>query len=413
MRCLRSLLLAALAVMAGACDRIDAPAAVEVTSIAAGSSPAHNLTDYCVSDYQPGTDYFPEKVVFEHSAQLSVSYHRSYKRLTFTPTVDTKEVLSMVLVQCGAPVPPLQNGEILVRIPVARFATSNATMLGAVDDLGLVGRLKGVPNVRTVSVDSVRHAIELGDIHEVGSSTHSNIELVLALEPQLLFTFYSAYPQSNVHRQLQRLGIPAVPMADHTETTPLGRAEWLKYTSLFFNAEAGANSVFDPRASRYQALAARARTISRRPKVLAGYAETRDAWLLPGGRNFLATLIADAGGVFFNSDDQRAGTLNYVPMEYAYAGADQADLWISYTVLAPESAVRFAQQNPKLAWFRPVRTDRMYWLDAGRAGRRNPYQDQSLSHPDALLRDAIAALHPNLLTPQQPSFLRHVRSSTP
>lgn len=408
MRWLRHLLLATLTLAAGACARVDVPPAADFQFITAGPTPAHNFTDRCVNDYRPEVDYFPEKIAFEHSEQMQVSYHRSYKRVTFTPTVDTKEVVSMVLVQCGAPIPPLSRGDVLIRVPVARFATSNATMLGAVDDLGLVGRLRGVPNLRTVSVPSVRQAIDAGQVLEVGSSTHSNLELALALEPQLLFTFYSAYPQSNVHRQLQRLGVSAVPMADHTEPTPLGRAEWLKYTALFFNTEARANAMFAPRAQRYAELARRARAAPGRPEVLAGYAETRDDWLLPGGRNFLAQLITDAGGRFFNGEDLRSGTLNYVPMERAYAGADTSRLWIGYTLPAPISASTFARQHSKLSWFQPVRDDQVYWLDARKVGRRNPYLDQSLARPDEILADTIAAVHPGLLEPTERSFLRKI-----
>lgn len=408
MRCLRHLWLASLTFGLIACARVDVPPATNFQFVTGGLAPARNFTDRCVDDYRPEVDYFAEKTAFEHSAQLQVSYHRSYKRVTFTPSVDTKEVVSMVLVQCGAPSPPLRRGDVVVRVPVARFATSNATMLGAVDDLGLVGRLRGVPNLRTVSVLSVRQAIEAGQVLEVGSSTHSNLELALALEPQLLFTFYSAYPQSNVHRQLQPLGVGAVPMADHTELTPLGRAEWLKYIALFFNAEARANAVFAPRAQRYAELAQRAQAAPTRPDVLAGYAQTRDDWLLPGGRNFLAQLIADAGGRFFNSEDLRSGTLNYVPMERAYAGADTSRLWIGYTLPAPASASTFARQNSKLGWFRPVRDDQVYWLDARREGRRNPFRDQSLARPDEILADTIAAIHPGLLEPTERSFLRKI-----
>ena len=52
-----------------------------------------NLSEGCVSEFDPSVDYFPQKTKFLHSAQIEVSYHDSYKIVSLTPAVDNKEVL--------------------------------------------------------------------------------------------------------------------------------------------------------------------------------------------------------------------------------------------------------------------------------------------------------------------------------
>jgi hypothetical protein len=43
---------------------------------------------------------------------------------------------------------------------------------------------------------------------------------------------------------LRNEGIAYAPIGDYLEISPLGRAEWIKFTSAFFNREAEANAFF-------------------------------------------------------------------------------------------------------------------------------------------------------------------------
>jgi hypothetical protein len=154
-------------------------------------------------------------------------------------------------------------------------------------------------------------------------------------------------------------------------------------------------------------------TLSPRPLAIVGYPETRGEWVLPGGRNHFAGLVADAGGRYFYDQDHRAGSLNYLPMERLYELAETAERWVGFTMPAPRSATIFAQEYPRLGWIGPVRADQLYWFDAGKNGRRNPYADQSMAAPEAMLADMIAAMHPTALVSSPPRFLRRIDGAPP
>lgn len=363
-------------------------------SVQVGTRPAENLRSNCVSDYQQGTDYFPDKSTFTNSRQLSVTYHGNYKRVTFTPAVDTRETLRMVLVQCGTPAPPLAPDETSVEIPVRSFATANISLLGAAVLLGVGDRLKGMPTKRT-SLPQIAQQIADGTTMPVYAAEHGNGEQAAAIEADLYFTFYSAFPDFNVHPLLKRMGVVAAPQSDHTEATPLGRAEWIKYLALFVNGERAANHIFADRKARYQRLAVLVRDVPVRPLVQAGLPGSRDEWTQSGGGNSIYNLVRDAGGRHAWADVPSTGSETYAPMEKLFARAAEADVWISNFGAGPASMAKLRRDRPKLTWLKPVRTGRVFWLDIGRndtAG--SAWSDQGTTEPQDALADLIAILHP-------------------
>lgn len=399
---------ASIAVLAAACAPVSVHEPPAFPYVAAGA-PAANLPDRCVSDYRPGIDYFPHKTRFVRSAQLQVSYHGNWKRVTFTPAVDTRETISMVLVQCGTPHPKVGPKDVVVEVPVRSFATANPSLLGAAVMLGVEDRLRGVPNAAAVSLPSIQARVKEGEVASVYAIGHANGEQAAALGADLFFTFYSAYPDANIHPLLRRLGVDAVPQSDHTEPTPLGRAEWLKYLALFFNKEQEANLAFAVREARYRELAALTRQVRKWPLVQLGYPETRDSWSQAGGSNQLYRMVEDAGGRHAWHDNGNAGSLTFAPMEKLLDRAGNADVWIGNFAPGAPTIEDLRREQARFAWLGPIAKGQVWWFDRGKAGFANPWSDQGMTEPHQALAEMIAILHPELLPePPEPRFLRRL-----
>jgi len=382
--------------LAAGCMRHTPPPREPWPPRAAGASVAKNIDDGCVSDYRPGVDYFPQKTAFRHSTQLQVTYAPHYKQVRFTPNVATGETLEFLLVQCGTPVPAHGPHTQVIRIPVQRMVTGNSAMLRALDELGLVDRLYGAENTRAASVPSVRERVARGLVQDMWGYGHASIEPVMAVEADVYFSFYSAYPQGNMHPRLWELGVRAVPQADHHETHPLGRAEWLKLLALLTNREAQAEAHFSEIESAYRRLAALVADVKHRPLVMAGFAAGRDTFETFGGRNHRAQLIRDAGGRYVLDADQNAASLLYLPFEALYTRAAGATHWIG-SMGGQASVANLIAANALHGWFRAAREGRVYAWDRGYSGAWTyPYQDQSMTLPHVLLAEAITVLHPEL-----------------
>jgi iron complex transport system substrate-binding protein len=391
----QALLIVAAVGISSACRRAEARAPTSWPLAQVNVPLPHNLTDRCVDAFSPRIDYFPEKSVITDAVSFRVTYHGHYKLVEFVPQIGSQEVVRYLLVQCGTPMPADTGDAQIVQVPVRRFVSAKVEIADAVARLGLVDRLVGVSSIRPITVPEILERHRRGAIEEVGTGTHSTIELAMATVPDIVFTFYSAFADSNIHTRLWEAGVVGVPLGDHFEPMPLGRGEWMKFIALFFNAEARANDEFAAVASRYQALKQRTSNVTERPAVVLGGPSTRTRWMLNGGRNYFAQLIADAGGRYvWPSDSSRS--LDLADIEEVYHLSADADYWLAQ-VSAARTIAGLVGEEPRLRFFGPVRAGRVYYNDKGRTDTGgSPFSNASVSRPDALLADLIRILHPEL-----------------
>lgn len=60
-----------------------------------------------------------------------------------------------------------------------------------------------------------------------------NTEILLELAPEVVIGF-SINNQNKTYQTIERSGIPVVYNGDWNETSPLGKAEWIKFFAPFF-----------------------------------------------------------------------------------------------------------------------------------------------------------------------------------
>ncbi|MGC4083863.1 MAG: hypothetical protein QM736_17565 [Vicinamibacterales bacterium] len=134
-----------------------AAAGVQALPARQATPTAANLTRGCIDTFDAAADYFPDKVTVDDAANFSVAYHRSYKVVdVHTSTEGSGE--RYVLVQCGAPVPPLQGplaGAQVIRVPIASLYSQSTTHLGLLVDLRRLDILTGVSNRRFLIGDEI------------------------------------------------------------------------------------------------------------------------------------------------------------------------------------------------------------------------------------------------------------------
>ena len=403
---MRALLLIA-ALACAACHQAEMQPASEWPAADPALLGAVNLESGCIEDFDPEIDYFPDKTEFRRSAQLEVRYHGFYKEVLFTPAVDNKEVLRYALAQCGAPAPPGFPPARVIQIPIRRFTTGSSSIFSAVTLLEIEDRLVGVPNRFRITEPTIRKLAMEREIPEVSGGTHSNIELAMAVDPDVHLTFYSAYPEFNLHPKLWEVGVTAFPMADHMEMTPLGRSEWVKLLALLTNREAHANDWFDQAERDYEALRTLTADVSHRPPVLYGTPDSRDFWQVRGDRNYFAQLVRDAGGEYFW---ERGGASSWEHAAYEDALYRSADtlLWVGITGMAGvESVDQLVASDGRFAWLRPVQMERVYALDHSEAGAwTSRWTDQSLDKPERALADLVRVIHPEIAVEHEEYFIR-------
>jgi iron complex transport system substrate-binding protein len=360
----------------------------------------------CLESFDPAADYFPDKVAVEQAAGFTVEYGSTYKRVTVTQPWAGASPVSYLLVQCGAPVPDGVEADHVITVPVSTAVSMSTTYLPHFVELGLLDALIGTDEFDFVYSPAVRERIDAGEIAEVGGGSFVDVELVLALEPDVVFTYGIGSADYDAHPALIAAGIPTVLNGDYMETSPLGRAEWVKFTSLFFNAEAQANALFDEIETTYTALAGQAAAQAERPSVLVN-AMYGDTWYVSGGASYMAQLIDDAGGAYLWAEDESTGGLA-LSFESVLERGEAAEVWLNPNFWL--SLADGLNEDERYTAFGAFDNGRVY----NNTARVTPLGgndalETAVLHPEQMLADLIAIFHPALLPDHESRFYQQLQ----
>ncbi|MCW5717019.1 MAG: ABC transporter substrate-binding protein [Bauldia sp.] len=379
---------------------------------ALAQAPAANIAEGCVATFDPTADYFPDKVVVEHAAGFSVTYFDSYKVVTVAEPFQGGAPETYVLLQCGAPEPELAGdlaGATIIPVPVETVFSASATHNPMIEALGVLDRLTGVSSLAYTATQAVIDRGAAGDIVEFAPTFETNVEVILDAGPQLLMTGGADDP---AYRTLRGAGIPIVANAEWLEADILGRAEWIKYIALFFNAEATAETVFGEIDAAYAAAVALGASVpeAERPLVFSG-SGFQGIFYASGGASYVAQAIVAAGATYVFADNRDAGSIAFADLEQLLDRAGDAPFWINaatnYRTLADIVA-----EEPRLAALPASQSGQVWVYDRmSTASGALGYWELGVMRPDLILLDMLAIFHPDLVPDHDLVFYRSIEAT--
>ena len=348
----------------------------------------------CIQNFNPNTDYFPKKVSINHATGFSVEYQNNYKVVTVkNPWREAKTGFKYVLVQCGTPAPKGFKETEVITVPINTVASLSTTHLPHLAKLGVVDKLVGVSNPKTVNTPEVVEKIKAGQIAELGNN-NINVERLLELNPDLITTYGTGNPQTDSHGKLLEAGLKVAINAEYMETSPLGRAEWLKFTALFFNREGVAEKEFSEIAKKYQDIAAKVQSIKKRPTVFTGF-NFKGTWYTPGCKSYVARYLADAGADYLCAENSSGSTP--LSFEDVFERAATADYWLNVSQ-SWQNLQDVVTEDSRYGDFQAVKKGNVYNNNVRlNENGGNDYWESGISNPDLILADLIKIFHPEVL----------------
>jgi iron complex transport system substrate-binding protein len=352
----------------------------------------------CISDFQEGSDYFPDKVTPSDATGFTVEYHNSYKVVTVAQTSQGGPSAKYVLVQCGAPQPNL-SGDLAaaqrITIPVARVASSSTTQLPAFDLLGSLDAIAAVSTPDLVNTAAAVERIKAGKVTGFGSNSGEiSVEKVIAAHPDV---YLAGGMDDSVLGKIKEAKIPVVADSAWLEATPLGRAEWIKFFALFVDQEQRATKAFGTIAANYHTARARAQAAAGKPTVLTGK-QYKGTWSVAGGQSYVAAFLKDAGASYIFADTPGTGSKS-LDMETVLAKGASAQFWLNAEMTRGwTSAADVTKDDPRYGNLAALRQGNVFSpVKRVGAGGGNDYWESGVVHPDVVLADLIAILHPELM----------------
>ena len=292
-----------------------------------------------------------------------------------------------------------------VRTPVERSAVFIAPHCQLMYELGCPQTIRGVCDLDYINIPDVKKRAALSGntsaqnpIVNCGSSMAPDIERIITLKPEAILL--SPFENSGGYGKLDKLHIPIIEAADYMESSPLGRAEWMKFYGMLFGNEEGksngisgtcelrADSLFSQIEKEYLKLKAEAGKLPNGLSILTER-KTGSVWYVPGGQSTIGILLKDANARYIFSDDQHSGSLPMSP-EQILAKGSQVDVWaFKYFGGAPLSQVQLLQEYDGYKALAAFNRGNIYQVDTSTV----PYFELTSFHPELLLREFIILAH--------------------
>lgn len=363
------------------------------------AAPTANIRSGGIDEYVEGADYFPEKATVLDAENFVVSYHDHYKRVTVLEPNPGADPVEYILVQRGAPMPDDIGDASVIEVPIESIFTSSTTHLPALEIIGALDRLTGVAQGDFISSEAAHARVESGEAAVFAADYSIDAEIVVASGPQVLMTSDFA---DDAYDVIRSAGTAVVHNGDWVDATALGRAEWVKFIALFFNAEADAEAWYAGVRERYEAAKALVAGVSERPTVHTGVVYG-GIWYASGGRSYVAGLLADAGADYVWRDDESTGSIQ-TDIERQLAQAGAAEYWLHGASWWTDSAEALAEDS-RYGEFRSLREGNI-WNNTKAINERdgNDVFETGAARPDLVLRDLIAIFHPELLPDHEIRF---------
>lgn len=300
----------------------------------------------------------------------------------------------------------------IVRTPLESNVVFTAPHCQLMYELGCKNAITGVCDKDYINIPDIKERVKLSDgkastsdtdkvIIDCGSSMQPDIERIIALKPEGLFI--SPFENSGGYGKLDKLHIPIIETADYMETSPLGRAEWMKFYGLLFKSEERSDSLFSSIEKEYLALKAEAAKL---PLGLSILTERKmgSVWYVPGGKSTMGILLKDANAKYIFADDTHSGSLAYGPERILSKGT-QIDVWAfkSFGGKALSKSDLLAEYEGYKA-LKTFNQNSIYQVDTS----TQPYFELTSFHPEILLREFIILAHPKATQFGKLRFYQHL-----
>lgn len=290
-----------------------------------------------------------------------------------------------------------------ITTPVEKTVIMSTTFIGFLDTLGVAPTITGVSGGDYIYDEQLLQRYRSGAIREVGYDQQMNYELLLELDPDVVFLFGVQSGIVQTVNKLQDAGIPVVICADYLEPHPLGRAEWIRFFAAFYDKQELAADIFREVAYRYDSIATGVAATGKgkvpgaqtqeaqgppgtAPGVMLGL-PWKDTWYVAGGASFAARLISDAGGAYLFSDHRHAEAKPY-DIETVFSRAMEAEVWLNPGVAS--SLEEILQHDRRFGKLDVFSKGEVYNNNRRMGpGGGNDYWESGVIRPDQVLQDLV------------------------
>lgn len=278
----------------------------------------------------------------------------------------------------------------VIEVPIQRAAVFTTVHCALLTEFGLGDRIVGVADSKYIKIPYIHEQIAKGRIVDCGNGLNPVVEKIMDIKPDVIML--SPFENSGGYGKTEEIGIPLIECAEYMETSPLGRAEWMRFYGLLFGVGEKADAMFHEVDSCYTALKQQATEAGEGRSVIVDKV-VGSVWYMPGGRSTIGQMIQDAGGRYPWANDEQSGSLA-LPFESVLEHGGESDVWmLRYSSDHEWDYRELLSGHQGYGQLRAFREKEVYGCNV----EQSKFYEETPFHPNYLLNDFIQILHPDII----------------
>lgn len=339
-----------------------------------------------------------DTVKFSYAENIRILKFNDYTKVELRNPWDTlKSLHTYILTSNDAPHEGKFSEGTIIHTPISRSIVYSSVHCSLMDELNAISSISGVCDLGYINHPKIKELCSNGKISDCGSSMSPDIEKIIDLNADAVML--SPFENSGGYGRIENIGIPIIECADYMETSPLGRAEWIKFYGMLVGKEKTADSLFCIIEKQYNQLKQKTHNVKSRPTVITEL-KYSSAWYVPGGQSTMAKLIDDAGANYIFSYTKGSGSIP-LSFETVLDKGQKADFWlIKYNQNTDKTYSELEKDYSPYKNFDAWKNKRIFGCNTSYV---NYYEDTPF-HPESLLRDLIIILHPEIMANENTKY---------
>lgn len=356
-----------------------------------GSNKNTNNTSDSVDNANAGT------MQIKYAKGFEVKDFGDYKLVDIKdPVGENPQTYHYALVDRGKKIENIPSEYTLIEIPVRRVVCMTALQMSNFIKLGQTDKIVGISSTRFLFNEHIKQQLADNKTSRIGIEGNFDNEVILSIDPDIILV--SPFKKGG-YEALKNLGFPLVTFLGYKETSPLGQAEWIKFTAMLLGIDEHANKLFEEIETQYNKLKEIAANAPTRPTVLSGELHGGN-WYVVGGKSYLANLFEDAGASYFMHNNNESGGF-YLDFETVYSQGAHADYWRIVNSFDGEFSYKVLKQtDARYSDFDAFKNKKVIYCSL----RKKPFYENTPVEPEIVLADLIKVFHPELLPDHTPVY---------
>lgn len=349
------------------------------------------------ADFQPDSVFQPT-----YAKGFSIYYYDSLKLIYIADPWDETAPGKYILAGSGPCPKQFKSPDLdYLRYPVKNWSAFSSTQIEFANKIGVLNTLGSVAEPQYISNQYVHERLRKGKIKNIGMAYSPDIEVLLSSSPQFVFV---APFKDNKYTPLVDAGLLLIYDSSYLESSPLGRAEWLIFFSVFFDKEKVAIQQFYDIEQRYNNIAVKANAVNFKPDILTGHIYN-DVWYMPAGDSYMAQLFEDAGADYRYKNRAGTGSIG-LDFETVFNDFHSSDIWV--LIVNHQGTFNksdLLQMDERYAGFEAFKKDRILVSNSNYSG----FFEKGIVEPHVILKDLAFYLHPNLFPDYEPVYFQWLK----